>query len=200
MRTGCKFAVLALLAGSFFLITSSSAQVNAFGGRTFGGATIRGTPPSVTSLGFGGHPGFHGVPPSVTSLGFGNAPFHSRGFGLHQGPFRDRRHRRGEFVTPFFGGAYYLPYGYDYDDNDPGYSVMDPGVDDSMEQGYGPGPTIFDRSGAGAAEYARPRPPAVGDDYRAGLNPEPAQSVADQPDTILIFKDGHQVEIKNYAI
>src|ERR1700733_14286781 len=30
---------------------------------------INGVPASVTSIGFGGHPGPHGVPPSVTSIG-----------------------------------------------------------------------------------------------------------------------------------
>src|ERR1700758_1701328 len=34
-----------------------------------GWAQINGVPASVTSIGFGGHPGPHGVAPSVTSIG-----------------------------------------------------------------------------------------------------------------------------------
>src|ERR1700741_2076566 len=45
--------VLAVLLISFFAL-AASAQAN-------------GVPPSVTSFGFGGHPGFNGVLPSVTS-------------------------------------------------------------------------------------------------------------------------------------
>ena len=48
------------------------ASVTSFG---FGGHPgVHGVPASVTSIGFGGHPGFHGVPASVTSLGFGARP------------------------------------------------------------------------------------------------------------------------------
>jgi len=192
MRNGQRFAVLALIAVPAVFLTSALAQGNGFSTQTFGGATIHGTPPSVTSFGFGGHPGFHGTPTSVTSLNFGNAPLHSTHFGFRHEPLERRHHRRREFITPFVGG-YYLPYGYDYGYDDPGYYAMDPGVDDSMEQNYRSGPTIFDRNGAARA----PEPPS---DYRADLNPQPPTPVADQPSTLLIFKDGHEQEVKNYAI
>lgn len=198
MRSGHRFAALALAAGFAVLVTMPLAsQVNGFNSGTFGGATIRGIPPSVTSIGFGGHPGSHGVPPSVTSLNFGRAPFHGTHFGVHRGPER-HHHQRGEFSSPFLGG-YYFPYDYGYGYNDFGYDVNGPGVDDSMEQNYPTGPTIFDRNGAAPA----PRPQMPSTDYRAELNPEPpkpAAPVADQPSTVLIFKDGHEQEIKNYAI
>ena len=201
MHTECKFAVL--IASFSFLVTSAaSAQMNGFSTNNFGGATIHGTPPSVTSFGFGGRPGFHGVPPSVTSLNFGNVPFSGPrfGFGPGRAGFRHRHHFRNGFF-PYFGGGYYIPYDYDY----PGYAFADTGIDDSMEENYQGGPTIFDRRGSGMRDYARPRPE---DDYRAELNaeqqkaPQPAaqEPVAEQPSTILIFKDGHQLEVKNYAI
>jgi hypothetical protein len=131
------------------------------------------------------------VPPSVTSLGFGDVHH-----GFHQRPFGFRPHRNRAFVSPFFGGYYYGPYDYD---------VMDPGVDDTMEEQYAqPGPTIFDSHGVGGRDYARPGPPPQ-DDYRSDLNREPEQSmpqqpVEDQPETVLVFKDGHQQEVANYAI
>jgi hypothetical protein len=200
MRSARKFAVLALLVVSAILTSTASAQMNGFGTNTFGGSTLHGVPPSVTSFGFGGTPGFHGVPPSVTSIGFGDAPFHvSRFGGFRSGPprFRHQRRRRDVFFTPIYGG-YYVPY-----DDYSGYNVAEPGVDDSMEDDYRGGPTIFDRRGPGI-----PRPePRASEDYRADLNsnqaqiqPVPPEPVTDQPSTVLVFKDGHEQEVKNYAI
>lgn len=70
---------------------------------------------------------------------------------------------------------------------------------------YSGGPTIFDRRGPGTAyrgeRYAE-HPPR---DERAEAAPESAappgeRPVADQPKTVLVFKDGHQAEVENYAI
>lgn len=206
MGIGCKFAVLALIASTAFT-TSASAQINGFSTTHFGGATIHGNPPSVTSFGFGGTPGFHGMPPSVTSLNFGSAPFHAstRFGGFVAGPFRSHHHHHHHgFAYPYYYGGYYAPYVYDYGDyEEPGYYVLNPGPDDSMEGDYRGGPTVFDRRGTG---YSSSRPTSARDDYRAELDaiqtqaPAPAQPVADQPETVLIFKDGHKVEVQNYAI
>lgn len=192
MRAGFySLALFVLAVAVAFLSASASAQ------QTFNshgtGPSIHGVPPSVTSFGFGGHTGFHGVPPSVTSLNFGNV--HT---GVHQRPFNFRPHRNRGLVSPFYGGYYYAPYD---------YYVMDPGVDDSMEEEDAqPGPTIFDSHGASGRDYARPQPRPE-DDYRADLKRErePEESaiqepVADQPQTVLVFKDGHQQEVSNYAI
>jgi len=197
-----KFAVSALIGSSFFLLASAFAQMNGFSTTNFGGAAIHGTPPSVTSIGFGGRPGPHGVPASVTSLNFGNVPVFGPRLGFRPGGVRFRHHHHHHgFFNPYFGGGYYIPYVYDNDY--PGYAFDDTGVDDSIEENYQGGPTIFDRRGPGTREFARPQPPV---DYRAELNPapetprEPAQPVADQPSTVLIFKDGHELEVRNYAI
>jgi len=197
MRGSYKLAVLVFALSGLFTALSSAQN---FGSR---GAdpTIHGVPPSVTSFGFGGSRGFQGVPPSVTSLNFGNV--HS---GPHPGRFglgreqRLRQDRRTRFVSPFYGGYYYAPYDYPY-------YTMDEGVDDTMEDVYSrPGPTIFDSHGVSSGEYARPvsRPD---DDYRTDLNRErgelevaPPQPVADEPPTVLVFKDGHRQEVANYAI
>ena len=72
-----RFAASSLAIGSVYLLLAVSAAAQAPGFTTsgFGTTAIHGVPPSVTSFGFGGQPGFHGVPPSVTSLNFGNGPF-----------------------------------------------------------------------------------------------------------------------------
>jgi len=195
-----RFA-LAVSVGCSLFALPALAQANFQGP----GSVFHGVPPSVTSFGFGGQPGFHGVPASVTSLGFGSTGFHlHHGFGVpvvvgHSG-FHHRRHG---FAFPgFFGGGYYIPYAY------PDYDVMDTGVDDSMEDDAGYGPTVFDRSGQARVPPVTPSPSE--EDYRAELRakaeaeaapaPQPEQPVAEQPPTVLVFKDGHQQQVVNYAI
>jgi hypothetical protein len=187
------FSVFLLGVASALLAVQAAAQGVGFNSNGFG-ATIHGVPPSVTSFGFGGSPGFHGVPPSVTSLNFGRSPIRVNpggfGFGHH--------HRNSGFISPFFGNVVAVPYAY------PVY-VMEPGVDDSMEEDYRGGPTIFDRRGPGTREYARPERRAQQEeeeDYRVSSSSEQPkqQEVADQPRTVLVFKDGHELEIANYAI
>jgi hypothetical protein len=183
------------------MVVSASAQVTSRNSMGFGTA-FHGVPTSVTSFNFGGQRGFHGVPTSVTSLGFG-----SSGFRLNQ-PFRANRpfgfrHRRNSgFANPFFGDMVAVPYAY------PVY-VMDPGIDDSMEQDYLGGPTIFDRRGSGDG-YRKPQAREE-EDYRHSSDVEPArrstteqpliaEPVKAQPPTVLVYKDGHQSQVVNYAI
>ena len=184
-------SVALLLAG---LIPASAQRTS---GNSMGSGTVfHGVPTSVTSFNFGGQPGFHGVPTSVTSLGFGGS-----GFRLNQ-PFRTNqpfgfRHRRNSgFVSPFFGNIVAVPYAY------PVY-VTDTGVDDSMEEeDYRGGPTIFDRRGSGE-DYRRPQARDE-EDYRERSRDVAAEAVAEkpapQPSTVLVYKDGHQTEVVNYAI
>jgi hypothetical protein len=184
-------------------------------------AQANGVPPSVTSFGFGGHPGFNGPAPSVTSLGpRGAAPPHN---GMHQPPFRPEpgvhHHHNQGYAYPYYV-PYYVPYYPMMDPNDAqatDESLADPPEDPRQYQG---GPTIFDRRGPGTpapndypAEKPRaavPRPSgpvaaapalyehAVANAPEAGKAPEPV--IAVQPSTILIFKDGHKQEVSNYAI
>jgi hypothetical protein len=194
---------LTLLATAAVVLSCLHAEAQVtIGNKNNFGSPFHGVPPSVTSFNFGGQPGFHGVPASVTSLGFGNP-----GFRLNQ-PFRSNRgfgfrHRR-NFGSPFFGDIVAVPYAY------PVY-VMDPGVDDSMEQeDYRGGPTIFDRRGPGE-EYYRPRTREE-EDYRRSPEsdsvkeqprdeqPRAEQPVQAQPPTVLVFKDGHESQVLNYAI
>jgi hypothetical protein len=198
--------VFAVLLISVFTL-SASAQAN-------------GAPPSVTSFGFGGHPGFNGPPPSVTSPGplVAVPPqrvFHQPGFRSPDAGTHHRHNQNQGFAYPYYV-PYYIPY----------YPLMDPN-DASVDESAAPedpnqyqgGPTIFDRRGPGApapndfrAEKPRtavPKPPSSVATPAVATNsvatpPEPARAldpiVIAQPSTILIFKDGHKQEVSNYAI
>ncbi len=156
-------------------------------------AQINAAPPSVTSMGFGGR-AVNGTPPSVTSLGrhgYTSNPAFPNSRSYH-------RHGRGRYYP--WGGVYAVPsYGY--------YDSGDDSANDSGGDQYNGGPTIFDRRGPGTV----PRPSAsyYGDAESARRQPEPpsepanqpeAASAPDQPQTVLVFKDGHQLEVENYAI
>lgn len=172
----------------------------------YASAQIHAAPPSVTSIGFGGHP-FSGVFTSVTSLGpqgytpgFNPAFPNSRPFGLStgfvnggfpNGGFRPHHRPHGPFGGGY-GSVYAVPY-FVYYDNSGGYEENYP-----PEEQYNGGPTIFDRRGPGTAarppEEEAPRREVVA---VAAAEPEPPSQ---QPDTVLVFKDGHQLQIGNYAI
>jgi hypothetical protein len=146
------------------------------------------------------------VPASVTSLGFGqiqthnpffNRPIHFFSGNPGQGQFRHQHRLQQNFPvwTPVVTYTY------------PGYLVDQP-VDDTMETGpmmpddYRGGPTIFDRRGPGTVEIreeAEKTTPSE-DKTDSGADATPPEPVADQPETILVFKDGHQQEVQNYAI
>jgi|SRR5579863_2755052 len=177
--------------GRFALVTSLL-----FGVATCG-AQINAAPPSVTSLGFGGRP-INGAPPSVTSLGprgfspgFNPAFPNSRPFfGTNPNPpltTHDHHHHHGGFPG---AAVYAVPY-YTYYDNG------DEATADAPEE-YNGGPTIFDRRGPGYVPRppAETYPPAEAASAASALQP-PASP---QPPTVLVFKDGHQLEIENYAI
>lgn len=75
-----------------------------------------------------------------------------------------------------------------------------------QEEDHRGGPTIFDRRGSGQA-IAPYRDSYRGRASRSGQEAEPAPvaqptdaPVADQPQTVLIFKDGSRVEVQNYAV
>jgi hypothetical protein len=185
-RNRASAAALGVLVAAVVLVPSAGAQIN-------------GAPPSVTSLGFGGQNGsIHGTAPSVTSLGPrgytpGRSSFPSGAtiFGPSRGNINGHHHPHGQGYYPW-GGYYAVPY---YDDES---AYADAPTDDE----YNGGPTIFDRRGPGTPA---PRPPDVaGSNYASDRQsdapaPEPTPA-SDPPQTVLIFKDGHQLEVANYAI
>lgn len=162
-------------------------------------AQIHGAPPSVTSMGFGGHP-FSGISPSVTSLGprgfaFNPAIPSSRPwFGIPQtqsfGGNRPHHHPRfPQGSGGYYGVPYYGYYGNGYYDNGSDAQNYAP------EDEYNGGPTMFDRRGPGYV----PRPPEP--DRQTEANPAPPEAEPEpSTPTVLVFKDGHQLEVENYAI
>jgi len=214
MRYWTQVSILLL---AVLIALSAQAQINGVPPSVtspgFGGRQFNGVPPSVTSFGFGGRPGFHGTPPSVTSLGpngFAPGPI-----GIHPPPPQrpvngGDHHHHGDRPQPdAFVYPYYVPYypvmtPYDYGD-----ASQDEASAEVPDQ-YQGGPTIFDRRGPGTPlpdDYptdlpkARlPRPePAPDDNANATAAPPPAP-IAVEPNTILVFKDGHKLEVGNYAI
>jgi hypothetical protein len=168
-------------------------------------AQINGVPASVTSPGFGGDAGPHAPPASVTSLGpRGYTPSAGGRFVSHM-PERDERrqphHRdrnRDHSFIPYYGGGYAVPT-YPYTDQDAGY--------DDEESDYQGGPTIFDRRGRGDRAYVPPpseavraHPDTTHPDTRSDGTAETAAPEAPPPPTTLVFKDGHRLEVGNYAI
>jgi hypothetical protein len=176
-----------------------------------------GLPPSVTSIDFGPGPFAPGIPPSVTSLGFGQqSPLLNRGrccfnpaFPISNGPSFRHHHRRD--FSPFGGVAipvYSMPVYYPA-------AVIEP-VDDTMEQDYGPGPTVFDRRGSTRRSNAvleqvderLDRLERLLDESEARQEPaapqqpsqQPTTSIGEEPETVLVFRDGHTVKVSNYAI
>ena len=100
----------------------------------------------------------------------------------------------------YYPYVYAVPMPYDAD-------VLDNGASDDNDPNYQGGPTVFDRRGAGPYSYIPPgyespdEPTAAQtqaeDTPPAGFNPSPEPP---QDPTVLVFKDGHQLEIGNYAI
>jgi hypothetical protein len=155
--------------------------------------------PSVTSMGFGGNNRIGGFAPSVTSVGFGRTGGQEsshHGFFTQASPFvtnvESRHHRPSHSV---WGGYYAYPV---YIDSQDAYQTVPEPVENPDE--YKGGPTIFDRRGDG--QYATRRSEPVDEPLEAKALPvqQPPAEVLSQPQTILIFKDGHQANVDNYAI
>jgi hypothetical protein len=153
------------------------------------GAQIHGTPASVTSLGPRGE--IRGIPASVTSLGpLGwQAPryplppgFHPR-LGWNYG-----QRRRGYGYTSLV--PYAVPvYPYAYDDP-AGYGAVQATYMDGA-----PLPATDPRAFAAQPAPADPQPaPAPTPAMAANNDPRP------EPKTLLVFLDGHRLEVGNYAI
>jgi hypothetical protein len=103
---------------------------------------------------------------------------------------------------PSNGPAYYYPFVYavpvPYAVN-----IDDSGAPADSDPDYQGGPTVFDRRGSGPDSYI-PSDPAESNTAEARPDFASASSDSDpEPPadpTILVFKDGHQLEVANYAI
>jgi hypothetical protein len=177
-------ASFALLALSSFFLATSHAQVN-------------GTTTSITSHGFGGsHPITAPFPAG------GTLPGHSVPHSTsHPGDSEHHHHHYVQYQPPLiYAIPYPVPYAVDIgdaeDDSDPGAANNS---NDDSDANYQGGPTIFDRRGNGADSYIPPRANATAPEFLARADSAPPEPAAPAP-TLLVFKDGHTLEVGNYAI
>lgn len=186
-----SLALLSLLALPLIFVSTSHAQIN-------------GVPSSVTSPGFGGRP-INGTPPSVTSLGpNGIAPNFRVTFLAPNPPPPPRdghhHHHHVDYITPSVVYTVPVPYAVDFgatnNDND---EDNDATADDS-DVNYRGGPTIFDRRGSGAASYIPPVKDVPKPHAAQNLDEPVAEPEPPQEPTLLVFKDGRKLELRNYAI
>jgi hypothetical protein len=150
----------------------------------------------------------HGIPPSVTSI-TPLAPQANFSGGFN---FGHRRHHFGKGIGafPVFVPVYY-PYSYGYPGFYPDASTTISETDLQQQEPEPPALTVFERRPG----YQPPPVRSDARDYRRSdtatsdtrdrqeapeRTSEPEQKVADQTPTILVFRDGHRLEISNYAI
>lgn len=182
-------ASLALFALPLFLAARGYAQFNTSGAPV--GHIVTGTAPSVTGP---VHPPTGPVrPPTGTGPGIGSGILGPRLGGEH-------RHRRHADVGPLW---YAIPVPYAVDLG-PAEDQADSATADDQDGNYQGGPTVFDRRGSGADSYV----PPVEDAASAHSSGHFSSERVDDPDpdpappqpTLLVFKDGHKLEVINYAI
>jgi hypothetical protein len=117
----------------------------------------------------------------------GSPHFHDNSNTHH----RDHHNANDTVVYPYLYG---VPYAIDGSNANTSNNGDDAGADDADYQG---GPTIFDRRGPGPDAYIPPSFP--GPAHAPDVSAEPAPE-SPQPVTTIVFKDGHQIEVSNYAI
>jgi len=189
-----------------FLISPSLAQFNS-AGSSASAHSVSAAPPTGSVAPYTGAVAPHTgavAPPTGSFVHNGFAPSNAGvAHSLHSphtpGVSHDGNHRRHSA-----DGTAYYPYPYYYGvpvpyaaDSDAGTPNDENEADDAEYQG---GPTIFDRRGSGPESYI----PPVSDRHAETQpqNPTSATNANDQPQpsTFLVFKDGHQLEVANYAI
>jgi hypothetical protein len=190
-------------------------------------AQIRGLPPTASSvapgtLNFGLPPtapgiGTPGLPPTATSVGPNglstNFAFVAPGFA--QPDFGIHRHHRRRFSQ--FGNFVAVPVPVLVAPYAPLAYAPEAADDEAADESGSAGPTVFEHDGPRA--YTRnhypqpqedefedgypPRPvdtrPQGTSDRRAATSPDEKPEIA-QPASLLVFKDGHKLEVQNYAI
>ena len=203
MLAGARFGLFAVYCFLVFAPVSVLAQANQI--------NATGVPPSVTSLGFGGTTGPRGVSPSVTSLpknnnsGYGAAAFGTYNFfppsypdpAWHQHKSKDKKGKSGKTPTNSVDlvgvlEPVYVPVAVPYaDQSDEDADAGDDNAQASAVQDFDSEPQ--DPTMPQRRHFAR-IPEADAED------PAPPEEPEVQATTVLIFKDGHQTDVLNYAI
>jgi len=184
--------------GSGVVLSVLSIVLLALAAVEFAGAQIHGVPPSVTSVQFHVPPFLPNIMPSVTSLG-------PNGFGYARGPLpapygvypnrpvygRGRRNGFGSvggFVVPYFVPVYDSSFGPDPGGAGP-YLYSAPPAEQTLHIVVDTQPATRD---AIADDDSDSLPPAAKSKHEGDARPiDP---------TVLVFRDGHQQEVSNYAI
>lgn len=203
-RSSLAFAaLLAILLFSACLVASARAQLSNFASPhavsmvpparavapPTGSVAPRTGPVAPPTSGFvASDPGFRGT----------NFPHSPK--GSHAGDGHHAHHGSdGVAYYPYFYGVA-VPYTADLDATDAPRET-----DQSDDAEYQGGPTVFDRRGSGPDSYVPPtyNGPWLsqdrGQDAAVAQAADPANDVPQIP-TKLVFKDGHQLDVENYAI
>jgi hypothetical protein len=183
-----SLALSGLLLLPLILISSSLAQGNSPTSSSSGHASSV-TIPSILS------PSHNNSVPTNSLVKSPKPPHSSNGTGQNNG--HPQQHSGNVVYYPYL---YAVPFPYLTD-------VIDNGASGDNDPDYQGGPTVFDRRGQGAYSYIPPgsespvEPNAVEaqTEDAPGSAYDPAPTPPLEP-TVLIFKDGHQLEIDNYAI
>jgi len=169
----------------------------------YSSAQIHGIPPSVTSIQYHTPPFLPNVPPSVTSLGprgYGNGQFPpvswpfpgrwvpGRGYIYGHG-YRNNYGYSTGYIAPYYIPAYDTSYGYDTGGGGGPYMYSGPPAEQTLH-------IVVDlpttKRGIAQDEDEEDPAPAKRD------NAMPDAKAVDA--TVLVFRDGHQQEVSNYAI
>ena len=173
------------------LAPNSLAQINsASATSSSSGHAATAAPASVTSIGHGGY-----APSSSGPSTLANLPHSPGGANINNNENHPHRTANGTAYYPYI---YAVPWPYAVD---LGNADTSDGNDDDAD--YQGGPTIFDRRGSGRDSYV---PPSYAGPAHAQDAPAEGASGADSASeppprpTTLVFQDGHQLEVDNYAI
>ncbi len=191
-------AIISFLA----LVSVSFAQGN--NSTSSGSGHAGASAPSVSAVAsHAGVPAYSGVT-TTTHTHSGNGHNNGNGAG-NKKPNPQQTGYGAVVVYPYLYGVA-VPYAVDNSDAAPD----DEDADDAQYQG---GPTVFDRRGSGADSYIPPveAPPAhaqsadtsndaQNDDTQDAEIVHAESNVTEPAAAILVFKDGHQMEIQNFAL
>jgi hypothetical protein len=185
-------ALFGMLSLSLLLVSSSPAQTNSSASSGAGHAV--GATPSVAAS----TPNTHVSANSSATASAKTSPATGGSHVTGGHPPQPTNATQLSYPYYYYPFVYVVPAPYPVDVTDNGPSDSDPD--------YQGGPTIFDRRGSGPASYVPPVSPspdqeldsdAAQDMSTPDSNSDPEPSPAP---TILIFKDGHELDIDNYAI
>jgi len=173
--------VLPVLFAMLFLTPASFAQFNGASGPSSVGHSVNPPTGSIKP------PTGAVVPPTNWNESGSRFASSRTSAGSHDG--HHHHHHYAEYAP---AGVYAVPLPYAVDI---GATEDDDNADaDDSDANYQGGPTVFDRRGSGARSYVPPVNDAS-DNEGSDVAPDPPQAP-----TLLVFKDGHQLEVGNYAI